>query len=120
MTNVDMTALEQEMSEFIDATPTPIPHREYLEAPVPLTGTEAINGSMAHLAVVAQALKTTMRDAPNWNSLSFVQQEILEQMQVCIARILTGRIDAKDHAIGLVDHAGFFHLHTVQPRVAGE
>ena len=65
------------------------------------------HGSFHTNAMFSRALKDTMRDAPNWPSLSPVQKEALDVIQAKIARILSGNPNEPDH---WADIAGYAEL----------
>jgi hypothetical protein len=58
---------------------------------------EATHGRFAENAYVSQAIKETMRSAPNWESLPCIQRESLDYIAGKIGRILAGRANHNDH-----------------------
>jgi hypothetical protein len=55
------------------------------------------HGDFTELAAVAQALKTTIRSAPNWHNLPYHMREALEMDATKTARILCGNAYEPDH-----------------------
>ena len=64
-------------------------------------------GAFEEHARIAQAIKTAMRDSPNWQGLSDDKRECLEMLAHKIGRILNGDPEYKDN---FVDIAGYAQL----------
>lgn len=56
-----------------------------------------VHGDFTERALIAQSLKSIVRDCPNWEDLSCTQAEALEMIAHKISRILAGNPNVKDH-----------------------
>jgi hypothetical protein len=63
-----------------------------------------IYGAFADNAETSQILKQTMRNAKNWNELSFAQQEALEMVQHKISRLLNGNPEYQDNVVDILGY----------------
>ena len=64
----------------------------------------SIYGAFADNAETSQILKQTMRQAKNWNELSYAQQEALEMVQHKISRMLNGNHNYQDNVIDILGY----------------
>lgn len=55
------------------------------------------HGDFGANADTAQAIKSAIRSAPNWNALSGRQQEALDLIATKIGRIMSGNPNERDH-----------------------
>ena len=55
------------------------------------------HGSYNRTSGIAQLLKITLRDTPNWSALTPAEKESLELICVKLARICCGNSEFKDH-----------------------
>lgn len=55
------------------------------------------HGDFAVHARITQQMKLVMRDTPNWDGLSHLQQESLDMLAHKIGRVLAGNPDHLDH-----------------------
>ena len=62
-------------------------------------------GDFKELCFIAQSLKCTFHDSPNWNKLSDDKKEILEMIAHKIARILNGDHNYHDNWHDIVGYA---------------
>jgi hypothetical protein len=72
-----------------------------------LDARKASHGDFSDDALASQRLKAAMRDTRNWNALSEIQREALEQIATKIGRILSGDANHRD---GWVDIQGYARL----------
>ena len=68
---------------------------------------EQTHGPFNKTAVMAQRLKTTIREGTNWGALSLPQKEAMENIASKMARILEGNHFCADH---FDDIGGYAHL----------
>jgi hypothetical protein len=64
----------------------------------------SIYGEFADNAETSQILKQTMRNAKNWDELSYAQQEALEMVQHKISRLLNGNPNYQDNVIDILGY----------------
>jgi hypothetical protein len=64
----------------------------------------SIYGAFADNAETSQILKQTMRNAKNWDELSYAQQEALEMVQHKISRMLNGNHNYQDNVIDILGY----------------
>ena len=64
----------------------------------------SIYGAFADNAETSQILKQTMRQAKNWDELSYAQQEALEMVQHKISRMLNGNHNYQDNVIDILGY----------------
>jgi uncharacterized heparinase superfamily protein len=64
-----------------------------------------VNGEFSYAAEVAQYLKTLMHGSLNWERLTPVQREALEQLATRLARILSGDPDDKKNYVDIQIYA---------------
>lgn len=63
-----------------------------------------IYGAFADNAETSQILKQTMRQAKNWDELSYAQQEALEMVQHKISRMLNGNPNYHDNVVDILGY----------------
>lgn len=71
----------------------------------PITERQATHGSFADNANVAQAIKNTIRYAPNWSHLHPSQREALDLIASKIGRIMSGDPYHGDHWLDISGYA---------------
>ena len=64
----------------------------------------AVYGAFSDNAETSQVLKQTMREAKNWNLLSYAQQEALEMVQHKISRLLNGDPTYLDNVVDILGY----------------
>lgn len=64
----------------------------------------SIYGAFADNAETSQILKQTMRQAKNWDDLSYAQQEALEMVQHKISRLLNGNPNYQDNVVDILGY----------------
>lgn len=64
----------------------------------------SIYGAFADNAETSQILKQTMRQAKNWDELSYAQQEALEMVQHKISRMLNGNHNYQDNVVDILGY----------------
>lgn len=64
----------------------------------------SIYGEFADNAETSQILKQTMRNAKNWDELSYAQQEALEMVQHKISRLLNGNPNYQDNVVDILGY----------------
>ena len=64
----------------------------------------SIYGAFSDNAETSQILKQTMRQAKNWNELSYAQQEALEMVQHKISRMLNGNHNYQDNVVDILGY----------------
>lgn len=64
----------------------------------------SIYGAFANNAETSQILKQTMRQAKNWDELSYAQQEALEMVQHKISRLLNGDPTYLDNVVDILGY----------------
>jgi hypothetical protein len=64
----------------------------------------SIYGEFADNAEISQILKQTMRNAKNWDELSYAQQEALEMVQHKISRLLNGDPTYLDNVVDILGY----------------
>ena len=71
----------------------------------PLEARAATHGDYTDTAQVAQHLKTTIRNARNWNRLSNDKREALDMILSKVARIMSGEPNEPDHWVDIEGYA---------------
>lgn len=64
------------------------------------------HGDFAQTAATAQAIKLTLRGAPNWAELTAVQREALDHIASKMARAVCGDANEPDHWVDIGGYAG--------------
>ncbi len=64
----------------------------------------AVYGAFSDNAETSQVLKQTMREAKNWDLLSYAQQEALEMVQHKISRLLNGDPTYLDNVVDILGY----------------
>mgnify|MGYP000524122749 CR=1 FL=1 len=64
----------------------------------------SIYGAFSDNAETSQIMKQTMRQAKNWNELSYAQQEALEMVQHKISRMLNGNHNYQDNVVDILGY----------------
>ncbi len=64
----------------------------------------AVYGAFSDNAETSQVLKQTMRQAKNWDLLSYAQQEALEMVQHKISRLLNGDHTYLDNVVDILGY----------------
>lgn len=64
----------------------------------------SIYGAFSDNAETSQILKQTMRQAKNWDELSYAQQEALEMVQHKISRMLNGNHNYQDNVVDILGY----------------
>lgn len=72
------------------------------------------HGDWGKMADVAQTLKATLHQAPNWGRLSLMQRETLDSVCTKIARIVVGDASVREHWVDLIGYLEIT-LHRMEP-----
>lgn len=86
----------------------------------PLDARGATHGDYTDTAQVAQHLKTTLRNARNWNRLSNDKREALDMIMSKAARIMCGEPNEPDHWIDIEGYAKLARLRVTETTAARE
>jgi hypothetical protein len=73
--------------------------------PPPIAKRAETHGDYSKTAEIAQHIKVTYRNAPNWYRLSYSQKEALDLITTKIARILSGEPNEPDHWLDIEGYA---------------
>ena len=71
----------------------------------PIEARHETHGDYTNTAQVSQHLKTTMRNARNWNRLSNDKRESLDMIMTKVARIMSGEPNEPDHWLDIEGYA---------------
>lgn len=71
----------------------------------PLEARATTHGDYTDTAQIAQHLKTTIRNARNWNRLSNDKREALDMIMSKVARIMSGEPNEPDHWLDIEGYA---------------